>query len=167
MGTEAALARVLGSCDENEGATFSNLLPRTGGSNLGFRTEAGHGCPQWWESRNNSNLIFAPHIDPKHVRETDPRKMTTGVCSAPAKVMNEDFVEPRESRDFCVGINFLEKGPESWGLKGWVGVYLSEKEKVFQAEGISISKGSKACCVWKEVESGKAYNRGWGKSRRG
>lgn len=62
------------------------------------------------------------------------------MCCALAKFGNEDFVEPRESSGFCVEKNFMEKGVLELGTKGWVGVYLSEREKAFQAEGIASAK---------------------------
>ena len=42
-----------------------------------------------------------------------------------------------ESSSFCVENNFLEKGVLELGIDGWVGEYLSDWEKAFQAGGIA------------------------------
>ena len=45
-----------------------------------------------------------------------------------------------ESSSFCVGNNFLEKGVLELGIDGWVGEYLSDWEKAFQAGGIASAE---------------------------
>lgn len=60
----------------------------------------------------------------------------------------------------------MEKGVLEPGTKGWVGVYLSEREKAFQAEGIASAKVQRHV-MWGRRESlVELLIRGWGKSGR-
>lgn len=58
------------------------------------------------------------------------------MCCALAKFAKEDLLSP-ESSGFRVGNNFLEKGALELGIEGWVGEYLSDREKAFQAGGMA------------------------------